>query len=560
MAKRAISQGATSVLVDIFIQDSTSSTGAGLPGLVFNSAGLTAYYHRENGSASVAITLATMTLGTWATGGFKEVDATNMPGWYQVGLPNAAVDFGASYVGVHLKGATNMVPLPLEMQLDLPTNADSGTAQAGGASTITLRAGASAVDNIHRGEMVRIVGGTGVGQARAGTGYVGSTKVLTVDEPWQTNPDSTSIYVVTATRIPKVNSSGEVVAASVTAAVDILQAAADKVWASTTRTLTAFSTALAVSVWDVLASAVATASSIGLQLKTNVDAAVTSRLAPTTPGRTLDVAATGEAGLDFDNIKDATGAHTLTNITVPAVTLTATTTNVTNDVGITQTGADKVWSSATRTLTAFSTALAVSVWDVLASAVATASSIGLQLKTNIDATISSRLASASYTAPPSVASISTQVWTEPVPGSFLAGSAGFILGTNLNALVSSRSSHTAADIWAVGSRTLTAFGFSVTVGTNNDKTGYSLTVTPPTAAQIASQILATVLAELPQAQPSATPTVGEVLIAPWMELTNQTTADATSKKVRNRAGTVVYKSALSDDGTTFTKDVAVAGP
>ena len=43
-------------------------------------------------------------------------------------------------------------------------------------------------------------------------------------------------------------------------------------------------------------------------------------LRPTTAQRTLDVAATGEAGLDFDNIKDATGAHTLTNITVPAVT------------------------------------------------------------------------------------------------------------------------------------------------------------------------------------------------------------------------------------------------
>ena len=40
----------------------------------------------------------------------------------------------------------------------------------------------------------------------------------------------------------------------------------------------------------------------------------------TTPANTLDVSATGEAGLDFANIKDATGAHTLTNITVPVVT------------------------------------------------------------------------------------------------------------------------------------------------------------------------------------------------------------------------------------------------
>jgi hypothetical protein len=43
-------------------------------------------------------------------------------------------------------------------------------------------------------------------------------------------------------------------------------------------------------------------------------------LQPTTAGRKLDVSDTGEAGLDFDNIKDATGAHTLTNITVPTTT------------------------------------------------------------------------------------------------------------------------------------------------------------------------------------------------------------------------------------------------
>ncbi|MBE9485451.1 MAG: hypothetical protein IMY74_11420 [Bacteroidetes bacterium] len=40
----------------------------------------------------------------------------------------------------------------------------------------------------------------------------------------------------------------------------------------------------------------------------------------TTPANKLDVSATGEAGLDFANIKNATGAHTLTNITIPTCT------------------------------------------------------------------------------------------------------------------------------------------------------------------------------------------------------------------------------------------------
>ena len=61
--------------------------------------------------------------------------------------------------------------------------------------------------------------------------------------------------------------------------VDILQTAADKVWSSATRTLSAFSTALALSVWDVLESAIATASSIGLKVKNNLDDAITSRMA-----------------------------------------------------------------------------------------------------------------------------------------------------------------------------------------------------------------------------------------------------------------------------------------
>jgi hypothetical protein len=62
-------------------------------------------------------------------------------------------------------------------------------------------------------------------------------------------------------------------------------------------------------------------------------------LRPTTAGNTLDVSATGEAGLDFANIKDATGAHTLTNITVPLVT--TVTGNVSGNLGGTLTSTER---------------------------------------------------------------------------------------------------------------------------------------------------------------------------------------------------------------------------
>jgi len=51
-------------------------------------------------------------------------------------------------------------------------------------------------------------------------------------------------------------------------------------------------------------------------------ASVDDLVRSTTPANALDVSATGEAGLDFNNIKQATAPTTLTDITIPRVTLT----------------------------------------------------------------------------------------------------------------------------------------------------------------------------------------------------------------------------------------------
>ena len=116
--KLARKAGATSQIFQVFIQDSSSTTGAGLTGLVFNSASLTAYYHRDTDTTATVITLVTMTVGTFTSSGFAQIDATNMPGFYQLCIPNAALASGASSVVIHLKGATNMAPLPIEVDLD----------------------------------------------------------------------------------------------------------------------------------------------------------------------------------------------------------------------------------------------------------------------------------------------------------------------------------------------------------------------------------------------------------------------------------------------------------
>ena len=74
----------------------------------------------------------------------------------------------------------------------------SGTAQAGGASTITLDAGASAVNNFYDAATIFIRSGTGAGQTNTIVSYVGSTKVATVGVAWATVPDATSVFTIAA--------------------------------------------------------------------------------------------------------------------------------------------------------------------------------------------------------------------------------------------------------------------------------------------------------------------------------------------------------------------------
>ena len=117
--------GTTSQIIQLFILNSTSSSGAGLSGLLYNSAGLTCYYKRNTASGDTSVSLATMTLGTWATGGFKEVDSTNMPGFYEFGIPNAALASGADLVTFYFQGATNMVPIAVQVELTAINNQDA---------------------------------------------------------------------------------------------------------------------------------------------------------------------------------------------------------------------------------------------------------------------------------------------------------------------------------------------------------------------------------------------------------------------------------------------------
>lgn len=114
---RQFDKASTGKILYFFAQDTSSATGGGLTGLAFNSSGLTCYFTRTQGSAT-AVTLVTQTVtGSWSSGGFVEVDATNQPGLYRFDPPDAGLATGADFVFFYFKGATNLAPVMVPIEL-----------------------------------------------------------------------------------------------------------------------------------------------------------------------------------------------------------------------------------------------------------------------------------------------------------------------------------------------------------------------------------------------------------------------------------------------------------
>lgn len=126
--KKLIAAGATDQTIDVFIQDSSSTTGAGKTGLAYDTTSLVCYYRKGATGSAAQLSLATQTVGgAHSDGGFVEVDATNLPGIYRLDLSDTIVATEGS-VTLLLKGAANMAPCPVELQITSPTRGTAGTA------------------------------------------------------------------------------------------------------------------------------------------------------------------------------------------------------------------------------------------------------------------------------------------------------------------------------------------------------------------------------------------------------------------------------------------------
>ncbi len=211
-----------------------------------------------------------------------------------------------------------------------------------------------------------------------------------------------------------------------TAGVDNISAG---VWSDATRTLTNYGNDItADDVWNVLSSSLTAVGSIGEQLATNIDEQISAVLAQSEANAvligslnnisatdvwaaatrsltsTVDLSTASEQGiwdiatinlstagsigrLLVDNIDEQISTRGVSNLTASDVWSEATRTLTDySDSSI----ASAVWANATRTLTNYGNDItAADVWNVLSSSLTVVGSIGEQVSTNLDASVSS---------------------------------------------------------------------------------------------------------------------------------------------------------------------------
>lgn len=105
-------RGATSKIVTVKILD---TAGAPKTGLAYNTASFTCYKQVGSSATPTSVSLANMTLGTYTSNGFKEIDATNLPGMYQY-CP-ATLDASADYEVHNFRLPATILDTPFTIKL-----------------------------------------------------------------------------------------------------------------------------------------------------------------------------------------------------------------------------------------------------------------------------------------------------------------------------------------------------------------------------------------------------------------------------------------------------------
>ena len=125
MAQLSVKAGATSQSINIFIQNSISTVGAGLTGFAPAGgsllSGMICYYSfTGSGATSVvqALSVPAAVTSAFVAGQIVEIDATHMPGWARLDVPNAALASGnGRLVSINIQGGTNVAQCPVLIEL-----------------------------------------------------------------------------------------------------------------------------------------------------------------------------------------------------------------------------------------------------------------------------------------------------------------------------------------------------------------------------------------------------------------------------------------------------------
>ncbi len=176
--KLSIKTGVTSQSINVFIQNSSSTTGAGLTGFAPAGgsllSGMICYYSFTGTSAASvaqALSVPAAVNSAFSAGQIVEIDATHMPGWARLDLPNAALAGSSGRcVSLLISGGTNVAPCPIEIELTGWDNQDA------------VHGGMSSLPNVASGSTGAIpTTGTGANQIQvdgAGNAYANLAKIL----------------------------------------------------------------------------------------------------------------------------------------------------------------------------------------------------------------------------------------------------------------------------------------------------------------------------------------------------------------------------------------------
>jgi hypothetical protein len=305
--KRKLFAGETSQAIPVFVFDSTKSDGSGLGGLTSSSAGLVAEYRRQGQSSWTAITVTSGTLGTYVnsgsagTGGGFVADGS-LTGSYEFCIPDAALasTSNVNWALIRLRGAINMVPVQVEIELDAINYQDG------------VRAGLTALPNAAAAASNGLLtAGTGINQISTTGGAVPVTGNVNVGSV-TSGVIATDVWGATRTGYASAGTFGQGVAS---------------VQGPVTGSVGSVTGNVGGNVVGSVGSVTGTVGSIsGVTFPTNFSVLAIA-------------AATGQVGVDLTNIKQAASSTTLSNITIPTVsTVTAANLNMSQPIPTSNTG------------------------------------------------------------------------------------------------------------------------------------------------------------------------------------------------------------------------------